>query len=74
MDDFNKKTAKKHWAEYLEIGDKVLANVRHETDGSKNKMKQEAIVIMNFPFDWKVKLFVNGFEKEIDYNELTAKP
>lgn len=70
MENFLKQKSISHWAEELQTGDKVLANIRHKTDGSKNLMKQESIVIVNFHFDWKVKIFVNGEEKTVDYNEL----
>ena len=37
----------KHWAESLISGDRCLATIRHQTDGSKNKHNVNVIVVRN---------------------------
>jgi hypothetical protein len=34
-----------HWAESLEVGDRVFATLRHPTDGKQNKHNVRTIVI-----------------------------
>lgn len=44
----------KHWAEDLQIGDRVIACIRHKTDGSKNIHGATVIVVENDIYDWRI--------------------
>ena len=58
-----------HWAEELVCGDRCKATIRHETDGSLNKINVDVIVIENIISQRKIKAY---FEEEvfINYNNL----
>lgn len=61
----------KHWADALEPGDTCLATIRHETDGSKNLVNIEVIIIDNDRAIKKIEAwFKPGFKATIPYNEL----
>jgi hypothetical protein len=60
-----------HWAESLEIGDRVKATIRHETDGSKNHTDVPVIVVENYKYAKEVKVkFMDDFHR-VPYNELS---
>lgn len=58
------------WQHNLEVGDRCLATIRHETDGTQNRHNVEVIVIKNYRSDWKILAYENGNEIHIPYNEL----
>lgn len=60
----------KDWREDLQPGDRCLATIRHETDGTKNIHNAEVIVAEN---NLKLKQIVGFYFKKytIPYNELT---
>jgi hypothetical protein len=61
-----------HWAENLQLGDRCLATIRHETIGELNRHNVPVIVIENIIAEKKIK--GSFFDKIgfINYNELTA--
>lgn len=61
----------KHWAEALEIGDRIKATIRHKTNGSKNDTDVPVIVVENYKYAREVKVkFMNEFHR-VPYNELS---
>lgn len=59
----------KHWANSLEVGDRVIAFIRHQTDGSK-KFRARFTVVEN---DRKNKTIVAAIGEKtytVPYNEL----
>jgi hypothetical protein len=67
----------KHWADALESGDRVLATIRHETDGSKNLIDVQVIVTGNNRRECKISAAFLAGLYVIPYNELsplTPKP
>lgn len=61
-----------HWAENLQLGDRCLATIRHETIGELNRHNVPVIVIENIISEKKIK---GSFFDEIgfiNYCELTA--
>lgn len=60
-----------HWAETLETGDRVLATIRHKTDGSKNLIDQSAIVVNNNKDDSNILVAINKDDLHIvPYSEI----
>jgi len=60
-----------HWAEELQMGDRCLATIRHQTIGELNRHNIPVIVIENIISEKKIK---GSFFDEIgfiNYNELT---
>jgi len=62
----------KHWANYLETGDRVNATIRHKTDGSKNMINVNCIVVENFNNESEINVYVQMLDKIflVPYNEL----
>ena len=58
----------KHWAESLQVGDRCKARIRHKTDGSKNIIGADIIVIENR--DKNILASFKDKEVLIPYNEL----
>ena len=69
---FKNKTMEeyKHWATELQVGDKAIATIRHETDGTKNIHNAVIIVVANIEFDKIIKGALGTSVFEIPYNEL----
>lgn len=61
----------KHWAEKLEVGDRVIATIRHPNDGTKNIKDTIVIVIKNSKNLSHIQGALNGVLYLIPYNELT---
>jgi len=69
----------KHWAAGLIAGDRCLATIRHESDGAKNLINKEVIVIDNCPAKKEITAVLSGADKDpvkytIPYNELSKLP
>lgn len=62
----------RHWAERLEVGDRVTGTIRHKSDGSKNRHNVIMIVIENNKPIKSIKAAVENEELVIPYNELNA--
>ena len=72
LEKFMNEKYPKHWAENLQIGDRCLATIRHETIGGLNRHNVLVIVIENIISENKIK---GSFFDEIgfiNYNELSA--
>ncbi len=72
LEKFMNEKYPKHWAENLQIGDRCLTTIRHETIGELNRHNVPVIVIENIISENKIK---GSFFDEIgfiNYNELTA--
>lgn len=63
----------KHWAERLQVADRVLATLRHKTDGSRNVHNADVIVVENKPGESKIIGWWDDRNYEIPYNELKQK-
>lgn len=63
----------KHWAEKLEIGDRVTATIRHKTDGSKNIHNAKIIVIVNYKHLHEISAWYNDKRIKIPYNEINQQ-
>lgn len=61
----------KHWAESLQLGDRCVANIRHETDGNKNVHDARVIVVENEPHKRRILAWYNSKKIYIPYNELS---
>lgn len=61
-----------HWASSLEIGDRVIATIRHKTDGKKNIIGAIVIVAENNKWAQKIKGAIDDMVFDLPYNELTA--
>jgi predicted nucleic-acid-binding Zn-ribbon protein len=61
----------KHWADKLQSGDRCLATIRHDYDGSKNIHRAIVIVIENMRFVKEVFVWYKEKQISIPYNELT---
>lgn len=59
----------KHWANSLEIGDRVIAFIRHQTDGSKN-FRAKMIVVENDRKNSKIVAALGYKTFTVPYNEL----
>lgn len=59
----------KHWANSLEIGDKAIAFIRHQTDGSKN-FRARVIVVDNDRKNKKIVAALGDKTYTVPYNEL----
>jgi hypothetical protein len=71
LEKFYNEKHNNHWAAELQTGDRCLATIRHETDGSKNKHNVEVIVIENNIRDNKIMALFLGEQEFIRYNELS---
>lgn len=62
----------KHWAEDLQVGDRVLATIRHKTNGKLNRHNVNIVVISNDAVNQEIKGLDNekGIWLFIPYNEL----
>jgi len=60
----------RHWAERIQTGDRVVATIRHENDGSKNIHNATVIVVKNNEGDTFLIAAFNRKEITIPYNEL----
>ena len=65
----NNMEDQKHWANSLEIGHKVIAFVRHESDGRKN-FRARFTVIENDRINKKIVAALGDKTYTIPYNEL----
>ncbi len=72
LEKFYKEKHVAHWAEELQIADRVTATIRHKTDGSKNIHGTDVILIKNLKKESKIIGWWNDKEYEIPYNELKA--
>lgn len=61
-----------HWATTLKQGDKAIATIRHETDGSKNIHNAEVLILNNNSRRQMVMGEHFGQYYTIPYNDLTA--
>ena len=61
----------KHWAESLEAGDRAIATIRHETDGSKNINNANVIVFFNNKMDKNIAVIYEDKKILIAYNDIT---
>ena len=59
-----------HWAEELQPGDRCIATIRHQTDGSNNIHGANVIVIENNHKIKSIKGWFDSTEHIIPYNEL----
>ena len=59
----------KHWADALEIGDRVIAYIRHQTDGSRN-FRARFIVVDNDRKNKTIVAAMGGKTYTVPYNEL----
>lgn len=66
---FQSEKYQKHWAENLQVGDRVKGTIRHQTDGSKNKIDVDVIVVANL-HNSKIEAHFEGKNYTIPYNEL----
>jgi hypothetical protein len=64
---------KGHWAEKLQVADRVIATLRHKTDGSRNVHGAEVIVVENKAREKVIIGWWNDREYTIAYNELKKK-
>jgi hypothetical protein len=62
-----------HPAEVLETGDRVIATIRHKTDGSKNIHNADLIVIENRKQVRHIRALWGQNEYLIPYNDLKIK-
>lgn len=62
-----------HPAEALETGDRVIATIRHKTDGSKNIHNANLIVIENRKQVRHIRALWRENEYLIPYNDLKIK-
>lgn len=72
LEKFMNEKYASHWAENLQLGDRCLATIRHETIGELNRHNVPVIVIENIISEKKIK---GSFFDEIgfiNYCELTA--
>jgi hypothetical protein len=60
----------KHWASELQVGDRAVATIRHQTDGTKNIHNAVVVVVANNEFNKNIKGALAGTLFEIPYNEL----
>lgn len=60
----------KHWATELQTGDRAVATIRHETDGSKNISNAVVIVVANDEVAREVMAAYENEKYVIPYNEL----
>lgn len=61
-----------HWASNLQVGDRCLATIRHESDGTKNHINVPIIICRNDINKCNVIGLYEGFMYHIPYNELTT--
>lgn len=60
----------KHWATELEVGDRAIATIRHETDGSKNIHNAVVIVVSNDEYKKNIEGALGEEVYNIPYYEL----
>ena len=60
-----------HFAEKLQMGDRCIATIRHQTDGSKNIIGANVVVISNILKERIIRAYFNHAEYNIPYYELT---
>jgi len=60
-----------HFAEKLQIGDRCIATIRHQTDGSKNIIGANVVIISNRLKERVVKAYYDHTQYDIPYCELT---
>jgi len=60
-----------HFAEKLQIRDRCIATIRHQTDGSKNIIGANVVIISNSLKERSIKAYFNHTEYNIPYYELT---
>jgi len=68
LDDGINEKYKKHWAAYLQPGHRVMATIRHESDGSLNEFDVPVIVVS--VHENYIMGSVEGDVIEIPFNEL----
>ena len=59
-----------HWAEHLQSGDRCIATIRHKTDGSKNIIGANVIVVENQKLVKHIIAFYKSERFLIPYNDL----
>lgn len=59
------------WQESLKQGDKVLATIRHKTDGTQNIHDAKIDVVYSSPVSRKIAGYYRGDLILVNYNELT---
>lgn len=60
----------KHWATELQVGDRAVATIRHETDGSKNIHGAVVIIVRNNEYGKAIQGAFDGTIYDIPYCEL----
>jgi len=60
-----------HWAESLEPADRCKATIRHSSNGAKNLIDVEVIVVRNRKREREIEAVHGPTPYTIPYNELT---
>lgn len=71
IEELNRKNIISNFAENLQIGDRCLANIRHKTDGSKNILNANVIVIENQKLVRHIIVSFKSSKFLIPYNDLS---